>query len=370
MFRHLRIPSSTWGDAVEDRPLPIIGEKDPYTAHIGTLNTAEPLASIFGDDSTITHVLTLELELLLDVKTKAVALVSVTVEVGIAGMYDFFKHLGKRGKKVALSSPDAGIHLTLTLDSNPKAYAYLSDNWQKFAAHCATNHLKMALTTDLDDEEAALVTVQHFSTQALVPLNNLDNRQSARGLAIHFLIKGVNFNRTSDDMADPTWAPTSVIGNPIPLRGAFPSGLIAEDGRTPSTTDVGIKLRISGMDSPPKIKSGMWYPPSAQQALEARLHAAEMATNTGGPSGPPVLAWAMQSRNTAHRKEMRRRAKMRERERPPAAAKAPAKAPAKALAKALAKARPANARLADGRTRSRMRMAPRAATLIPQRRAA
>ena len=40
------------------------------------------------------------------------------------------------------------------------------------------------------------------------------------------------------------------------------------------------------------------------------------------------------------------------------------------VAKALAKARPANARLADGRTRSRMRMAPRAATLIPQRRAA
>ena len=65
------------------------------------------------------------------------------------------------------------------------------------------------------------------------------------------------------------------------------------------------------MDSPPKIKSGMWYPPSAQQALEARLHAAEMATNTGGPSGPPVSAWAMQSRDTARRKEMRRIAKMR-----------------------------------------------------------
>ena len=298
-----------WGDAVEDRPLPIVGEKDPYTAHIGTLNTAEPLASIFGDDHTVTHVLTLELELLLDVKTKAVALCTVTVEVGIAGMYDHFKHLGKRGKKVALSSPDSGIHLTLTLDCNPKAYAYLSDNWQKFAAHCATNHLKMALTVDLDDDEAALVSVQHFSTQALVPLNNLDNKQSARGLAIHFLIKGVDFNRASDDKADPTWAPTSIIGNPIPLRGAFPSGLIADDGRTPSTTDVGIKLRISGLDSPPKIASGMWYPPSAQQALEARIHAAEMAK--GGPSGPPVSAWAMQSRDTARRKEMRRIAKMR-----------------------------------------------------------
>ena len=126
-----------WGDAVEDRPLPIVGEKEPYTAHIGTLNTAEPLASIFGDDNTITHVLTLELELLLDVKAKAVALVAVTVEVGIAGMYDFFKHLGKRGKKVALSSPDSGIHLTLTLDCNPKAYSYLSDKWQKFAAQRA-----------------------------------------------------------------------------------------------------------------------------------------------------------------------------------------------------------------------------------------
>ena len=53
----------------------------PYTAHIGTLNTAEPLASIFGDDidNTITHVLTLELELLLDVKTKAVALAPAQV---------------------------------------------------------------------------------------------------------------------------------------------------------------------------------------------------------------------------------------------------------------------------------------------------
>ena len=51
----------------------------PYTAHIGTLNTAEPLASIFGDDHTITHVLTLELELLLDVKTKAVALAPAQV---------------------------------------------------------------------------------------------------------------------------------------------------------------------------------------------------------------------------------------------------------------------------------------------------
>ena len=193
--------------------------KDPYTAHIGTLNMAEQLASIFGDDNTITHVLTLELELLLDVKTKAVALVSVTVEVGIAGMYDHFKHLGK---KVALSSPDTGIHLTLTLDCNPKAYAYLSDNWQKFAAHCATNHLKMALTADLDDDEAALVSVQHFSTQALVPLNNLDNRQSARCLAIQFLIKGVDFNRANDDKADPTWAPTSIIGNPIPRGGLRP----------------------------------------------------------------------------------------------------------------------------------------------------
>ena len=44
----------------------------------------------------------------------------------------------------------------------------------------------------------------------------------------------------------------------------------------------------------------MWYPPSAQQALDARLHAAELARNTGDPSGPPVSAWAMQSRNTAH----------------------------------------------------------------------
>jgi hypothetical protein len=146
VFKYLRIPSSMWGDAVEDRPLPIVGEKDPY---IGTLNTAEPLASIFGDDNTVTHVFTLELELLLDVKTKAFALVSVTVEVGIAGMYDYFKHLGKRGKKVALSSPDTGIHLTLTLDCNPKAYSYLSDNWQKFAAFCATNHLETALTVDL-----------------------------------------------------------------------------------------------------------------------------------------------------------------------------------------------------------------------------
>ena len=54
----------------------------PYTAHIGTLNTAEPLASIFGDDTRqhrITHVLTLELELLLDVKTKAVALAPAQV---------------------------------------------------------------------------------------------------------------------------------------------------------------------------------------------------------------------------------------------------------------------------------------------------
>ena len=68
-----------WGDAVEDRPLPIVGEKDPYTAHIGTLNMAEQLASIFGDDNTITHVLTLELELLLDVKTKAVALAPAQV---------------------------------------------------------------------------------------------------------------------------------------------------------------------------------------------------------------------------------------------------------------------------------------------------
>lgn len=169
-----------WGDAVEDRPLPIVGEKEPYTAHIGTLNTAEPLASIFGDDHTITHVLTLELELLLDVKTKAVALVTVTVEVGIAGMYDYFKHLGKRGKKVALSSPDSGIHLTLTLDCNPKAYSYLSDNWQKFAAHCATNHLKMALTVDLDDEEAALVSVQHFSTQALVPRSTTSTTSRVR----------------------------------------------------------------------------------------------------------------------------------------------------------------------------------------------
>ena len=180
------------------------------------MNTAEPLASIFGDDHTVTHVLTLELELLLDVKTKAVALVNVTVEVGIAGMYDYmyFKHLGKRGKKVALSSPDSGIHLTLTLDCNPmKAYSYLSDNWQKFAAHCATNHLKMALTVDLDDDEAALcprlgaALLLHFSTQALVPLNNLDNKQSARGLAIHFLIKGVDFNRAS------AWSSVSGVAN-------------------------------------------------------------------------------------------------------------------------------------------------------------
>ena len=32
----------------------------------------------------------------------------------------------------------------------------------------------MALTVDLDDDETALVSVQHFSTQALVPLNNLN----------------------------------------------------------------------------------------------------------------------------------------------------------------------------------------------------
>ena len=82
VFKHLHIPTSMWGDAVEDRPLPIIGEKDPYTAHIGTLNTAEPLASIFGDDIDNTAsptVLTIELELLLDVKTKAVALAPAQV---------------------------------------------------------------------------------------------------------------------------------------------------------------------------------------------------------------------------------------------------------------------------------------------------
>ena len=61
---------------------------------------------------------------------------------------------------------------------------------------------------------------------------------------------------------------------------------------------------------------------------------------SGGPSGPPVSAWAMQSRDTARRKEKRRLAKMR------ATADGGKGAGKGAPAKALAKARPANARLA------------------------
>ena len=92
-----------------------------------------------------------------------------------------------------------------------------------------------------------------------VPVSTKLRRQSARGLEVHFLIKGAQFE--ADDVDGFGVAPSA----PIPLTALLPNGSTRTDAATgkkvPEVEATPFRIRCQFTSGKAATKSGVWYPP-------------------------------------------------------------------------------------------------------------
>lgn len=289
IFNRLQVPASDRGDAVEPRPLSIIGHEKPWSIDIATARNVDAMVRLFGESYEKTIIMSLQLSLMVDLKKKTRQTTEITVEVGAAGQWQHFESLGKRGKRVAEQSVEAGYHLVVVLDQNTKAYAYQDPDWQAAASYAAQRYLVSQLHADLDSDEVASVRIEPFATEAIVPLNNLMRNQSARGIKVHYMVYGMQFERTE--------SPELIRAPRMELTGEFPTGRVSDDGRRPEFGQTRIRLQCPGLNGRPKVMGGHWYPPSAQPEVESREAAA-----AGGE-------WEWPNQRTARRNGLKKKAR-------------------------------------------------------------
>ena len=147
---------------------------------------------------------------------------------------------GAKGKILATDSTRDGFALTVLLTENKQHYPYLNTSWQEAASHYAKSHVLSALTAGLGEAQRALVSVGVIAVSPVKPLNVLVKNQSAKGLSVHMLVKGVAF------LAPPGDGDGSVPAQPIPLRANILDGGLSPDGTVPTTSVGRIKIRFPG----------------------------------------------------------------------------------------------------------------------------
>lgn len=299
-FSALDIPRDAWGPSVEPRALSILGRSDPWEVTIATLTSNSEAIRLFGTAGTAdsrTRILDLSIECAIDLKAGRdkgeTVMKPVQVEIGRAGTYDIWRSFGLRGLKV-LSAPDTGYRqLTVILDQNPHAWDYQDSEWQEFSQLCGMEYLTEQLHRDLDNDEKRRIKIEHFCTQPIHPLDRVDRVQSASGVKIHYLVSGVTFDTPEvteecDDAGGLGLIPCPALD----LMGAFPLGLVSEDGLTPITGEVNVRISFPSMSGPPVYRDDMVWPPSA-------VHEAK----EGGDEG----AW--RSARSYRRRNLRQRSK-------------------------------------------------------------
>ena len=301
VFRHLDIAEI--GGAVEQRPLHVLGHDKPWTIDICTTKSIDTLYRTFGDDLTGTVVLDLVIDCLVDVKLKKREKVEMRVEVGVVGQWNHFLSLGKRGKRVLTDCADTGYHLIVVLDQNVKAYPYQEPEWQRAASYATKRYLVSQLHHDLDTEEIEKVRIEEFAVEPIVPLNDLNFAQSARGLKVHYIVHGLMFDRM------PVRSEVLLHAPRMQLTGNFPTGRLSEDGLRPEFGPTRIRLKCPGMREAWRVMGSYWYPPSAQQEKELQDAAAAAAQPRMPPGAMPrEPAWQFPNQRNVRRNGMRKKA--------------------------------------------------------------
>ena len=303
-LKWLGIPDVVWGSTIEPRALNIQGKDDPWDVTICTLVSVDAAVQFFGVGETErTYVCGLEVDCMVDVAKEKRDLVNIRVEIGRAGSYHIWESFGKKGL-VVLPPGDAGSWdmMSLTLDQNPKTYTYVCPEWQVFATQQATKHLTEAVYHDLDQGQINSIQLKHYSTHALVPLKQAATKgQSAYGIRVHFLVRGLLFDSSDLDDADGLG---KVECNPIPLVGTFPNGHLSSDGLIPLTSDdVPVRVTYPHMSKPPVVHGGSSYCVAAQEAYEDLIAQAADAKGVA----PDAVKW--ESYKSHRRSAMRRKSK-------------------------------------------------------------
>ena len=272
IYNTLKIEGDAWGSAVESCTLMIQGAKEPWTGLISsTLTSARVANVIFGEDGTKTHLLQIQAKIAESSKPNAKEeWKPFEVEIGVAGKYASFKSIGGRGKIVATSNDATnGYPVTVILDRNKGPYEYREHGWQQAAAHYAVSHLQKQL-----GEKAG---IRVLAIETITPLSSKAGKQSARGLRVHLLVTGVNFDREDDDAA----GGLGVVQSPaINLIALLPNGKI--DAVTDQTTSKVVKrpaveptlykIVINGLVGHGRYRvvgeTPYFYPPSAIESKE------------------------------------------------------------------------------------------------------
>jgi hypothetical protein len=295
VLQHLQIPSEVWSDSVEPRPLHIADAPRPWEvticALVGTATTT--YHHLFGSDLTKTHAMCLSVDVYKDVKARTFTSITLELEVGAAGMYNYFRQLGGKGLRVLPEgSQETGTILITTLNQNVKSWPYQDQDWQAASNHYMLQYITVALKHGAP--ENATITVEHFATQAMLPLNSLTERQTAFGVKHFYLVKGITFTKQEDDEADGFGTVPCPM---IILKAPLLDGTVSEDGTSPGTTLTKFRIGVRGIQ--PKLgHGGEWWPPAAVEA-EA-LHRAGGAFPVAGPAGG--WANAKTQRRRAHSK--------------------------------------------------------------------
>ena len=191
VLQNLKIPSEVWADSVEPRPLHIAGAPRPWEvticALVGTPEATSTYHHLFGSDLTKTHAMCISVDVYNDVKARTFTSITVELEIGAAGMYNYFRQLGGKGMRVLPEgSPETGTILTTTLNQNVKSWPYQDQDWQAASNHYMQQYITVALKHGAP--ENATITVEHFATQAMLPLNSLTERQTAFGVKHFYLV--------------------------------------------------------------------------------------------------------------------------------------------------------------------------------------
>ena len=295
VLTQLGVPAEKWGEAVNSRPLILVGEKDPWEATIATVRDPAVLTPLFGADGKMTVALSVSLSKMLDSKTQSYDDDTLEIEIGAVGdgTYAHFRSIGHKGHIVAAPNSQNGYVLSFIMDQNERHYPYSEEQWQAGAAFYAGSHIKASLVAGLDEATAGTVVLDHIATRQLVPLNTLLKKQSVKGLETHLLVKGVAFNEGDDGVPAP----------PVSLRANLLDGGLSENGLTPTTSVMGYRLKLVGSSHLCRVHNGLWYAPLAARAKEAADAAAKAAPGAAAPSGVTAHSWGKAS--TARRRQNR-----------------------------------------------------------------
>lgn len=291
VFKRLEIPDKDWGDAIEQRGILLLGRDKPWSVTIGTVSDGGALKALFGNDHQETIALNLEVSVVVDSKSLYCQVVNMEVEVGVAGMYNHFKQVKKFGMTVTDGGAASGVLLTMIMDQNPRTFPYHDPDWQAAAKFYAHQHLSGAIMGGLDEDQKKRVIINIFSVSPMVPLNTNAFAQPAKGLAIGFHVRGIDWD--GDDDADGFGLAEA---KPISLRGQLLDGGVSADGLTPSTAMVDFRLKCSGIKGKWGIKKNVWHPPILVK------QAAAAAAAGGGSEGDDA---AYTSMRTARRRALK-----------------------------------------------------------------